>query len=172
MGLILCRSKNRIIAEYALRDLTKPIGVSGYVTKLVESLPKALRGIVPSVAELEKEFTKELRMRAHGAARREWWRRSPPTPRNANGVGALRPGLRVARYPGSCVKMIFNPRRVASPLPIDWIKPRWGWAIFGQCPQGICSKNSVSLVNLYLAWQIRYKRSIRLQKSLGFRPAT
>lgn len=29
MGLILCRSKNRIIAEYALRDLTKPIGVSG-----------------------------------------------------------------------------------------------------------------------------------------------
>jgi hypothetical protein len=57
MGLILCRSKNRIIAEYALRDLTKPIGVSGYVTKLVESLPKALKGAVPSVAELEKELT-------------------------------------------------------------------------------------------------------------------
>lgn len=56
IGLILCRSKNRVIAEYALRDLTKPIGVSGYVTKLVESLPKALKGIVPSVAELEKEL--------------------------------------------------------------------------------------------------------------------
>ena len=59
MGLILCRNKNRMIAEYALRDLTKPIGVSGYVTKLVESLPKSLKGVVPSVAELEKEFTKE-----------------------------------------------------------------------------------------------------------------
>ena len=59
IGLVLCRGKNRVIAEYALRDMTKPIGVSGYVTKLVESLPKALKGAVPSVAELEKEFTKE-----------------------------------------------------------------------------------------------------------------
>jgi predicted nuclease of restriction endonuclease-like (RecB) superfamily len=59
IGLILCRSKNRVIAEYALRDMTKPIGVSGYVTKLVDSLPKALKGAVPSVAELEKEFTKK-----------------------------------------------------------------------------------------------------------------
>jgi predicted nuclease of restriction endonuclease-like (RecB) superfamily len=59
IGLILCRSKNRVIAEYALRDLTKPIGVSGYVTKLVESLPKELKGAVPSVEELEKEFTKK-----------------------------------------------------------------------------------------------------------------
>ena len=59
IGLILCRSKNRVIAEYALRDMTKPIGVSGYVTQLVESLPKALKGAVPSVAELEREFTEE-----------------------------------------------------------------------------------------------------------------
>lgn len=57
IGLILCRSKNRVIAEYALRDMSKPIGVSGYVTKLVGSLPKALKGAVPSVAELEKELT-------------------------------------------------------------------------------------------------------------------
>jgi predicted nuclease of restriction endonuclease-like (RecB) superfamily len=54
IGLILCRSKNRVIAEYALRDLNKPIGISGYVTKLMASLPKALKGAVPSVAELEK----------------------------------------------------------------------------------------------------------------------
>jgi len=54
IGLILCRNKNRVIAEYALRDLSKPIGVSGYVTKLVDSLPKAFKGAVPSVAELEK----------------------------------------------------------------------------------------------------------------------
>lgn len=54
IGLILCRSKNRLIAEYALRDLSKPIGVSGYVTQLVNSLPKSLKGVVPTVAEIEK----------------------------------------------------------------------------------------------------------------------
>jgi len=59
IGLILCRSKNRVIAEYALRDLSKPIGVSGYVTKLMESLPKALKGAVPSVKELEKELAQK-----------------------------------------------------------------------------------------------------------------
>ena len=59
IGLILCRSKNRVIAEYALRDLSKPIGVSGYVTKLVGLLPKALKGAVPTVAELEKGLTSE-----------------------------------------------------------------------------------------------------------------
>lgn len=53
IGLILCRNKDRVIAEYALRDLSKPIGVSEYVTRLVDSLPEALEGIVPSVTELE-----------------------------------------------------------------------------------------------------------------------
>lgn len=59
IGLILCRSKNRVIAEYALRDMSKPIGISGYVTKLVDSLPKQLKGAIPSVKELEKELAKE-----------------------------------------------------------------------------------------------------------------
>ena len=53
IGLILCRAKNRIIAEYALRDLQKPIGISGYVTRLVGSLPKELQASVPSVEEIE-----------------------------------------------------------------------------------------------------------------------
>lgn len=53
IGLILCRAKNRIIAEYALRDVNKPIGVSGYVTKLVETLPKTLKGSIPSIREIE-----------------------------------------------------------------------------------------------------------------------
>lgn len=59
IGLILCRSKNRVIAEYALRDLSKPIGVSDYVTKLMASLPKDLKGAVPSVSELEKGLAAE-----------------------------------------------------------------------------------------------------------------
>ena len=63
LGLILCRAKNRIIAEYALRDLQKPIGVSGYVTRLVESLPKEIRAAVPSVQEIESELAPDTRPR-------------------------------------------------------------------------------------------------------------
>ena len=61
IGLILCRAKNRIIAEYALRNLQKPIGVSDYVTRLVESLPKELRASVPSVKEIENELAPDAR---------------------------------------------------------------------------------------------------------------
>ena len=53
IGLILCREKNRILAEYALRDMHKPIGVSDYVTRLVETLPKTLKGSIPTIQEIE-----------------------------------------------------------------------------------------------------------------------
>src|SRR5262249_13561136 len=56
IGIILCKTKNRVVAEYALRDLAKPVGVSSYVTKLVESLPAALRGSLPSPKELAAEL--------------------------------------------------------------------------------------------------------------------
>lgn len=56
IGLILCREKNRVIAEYALRDIQKPVGVSGYVTRLVETLPAPIKDAVPSVADLEREL--------------------------------------------------------------------------------------------------------------------
>ena len=59
LGLILCRDKNRLIAEYALRDIHKPIGVAGWETKLVESLPKNLRGSLPTIEELEEELSRE-----------------------------------------------------------------------------------------------------------------
>lgn len=51
IGIILCKAKNKVIAEYALRDTRKPIGVSGY--KLTETLPKSLKGELPSIKELE-----------------------------------------------------------------------------------------------------------------------
>ncbi len=57
IGLILCREKNRVIAEYALRDIQKPVGVSGYLTRLVETLPASIKDAVPSVAELERRLT-------------------------------------------------------------------------------------------------------------------
>ena len=46
-----------MIAEYALRDVRKPVGVSSYVTRLVEKLPHKFEGMLPSVKEIEKEFS-------------------------------------------------------------------------------------------------------------------
>jgi hypothetical protein len=45
-----------VTVEYALRDLKKPIGVAQWQTKLVESLPKNLKGSLPTVAEIEAEL--------------------------------------------------------------------------------------------------------------------
>lgn len=56
IGLLLCRAKNRIVAEYALRDLKKPIGVAEWETRIVKSLPKGLKGSLPSVEEIEREL--------------------------------------------------------------------------------------------------------------------
>jgi len=56
IGLLLCRSKNRLIVEYALRDFKKPIGVAQWQTKIVRSLPKELRGSLPTIEELEREL--------------------------------------------------------------------------------------------------------------------
>lgn len=53
IGLNLCRTKNRVLAEYALRDLNKPIGVADFVNRLVETLPEPLQAAVPSVKEIE-----------------------------------------------------------------------------------------------------------------------
>ena len=59
IGIILCKAKNQVVAEYALRDVAKPVGVSSYITKLVESLPPALRDSLPSPQELETELKKD-----------------------------------------------------------------------------------------------------------------
>jgi len=59
IGLILCKTRKKTIAEYALRDLAKPVGVARYVTKLVESLPKRLAGSLPSVKQIEAELATE-----------------------------------------------------------------------------------------------------------------
>lgn len=59
IGLVLCKTKKRLVVEYALRDLAKPIGVSSYEVKLVESLPKELQGRLPTIEELEKELGDE-----------------------------------------------------------------------------------------------------------------
>lgn len=58
IGLLLCKERDNLTVEYALRDLKKPIGVAQWRTKLVESLPKNLKGSLPTVAEIESELSK------------------------------------------------------------------------------------------------------------------
>lgn len=59
LGLLLCQENNRMTVEYALRDVKKPIGVAQWKTKLVDSLPKNLRGVLPTVEQLERELRKD-----------------------------------------------------------------------------------------------------------------
>jgi len=54
IGLLLCKTKNRVIAEYALRDAHKPIGVAEY--QLVHALPAKLKTSLPSIEDLEREL--------------------------------------------------------------------------------------------------------------------
>ena len=56
IGLILCKTRSEVVAEYALRNLAAPVGVVRYTTKLVESLPAQLRGALPSPREIEAEL--------------------------------------------------------------------------------------------------------------------
>lgn len=58
IGLILCRSESGVLAEYALRDMTKPIGLAVY--KLTEALPENLQIAMPTIEELEVELAKGL----------------------------------------------------------------------------------------------------------------
>jgi predicted nuclease of restriction endonuclease-like (RecB) superfamily len=58
IGLLLCRQKNKLVVEYALRDLKKPIGVAEWETRIVKALPKELKGSLPTVEELEAELVK------------------------------------------------------------------------------------------------------------------
>ena len=66
IGLLLCKQKKRLIVEYALRDIKKPIGVAEWRTKLVESLPKNLRSSLPTIAQIESELVGDLRNSKQG----------------------------------------------------------------------------------------------------------
>ncbi len=54
IGLLLCKSKNKVVAEYALGDKTQPMGIAEY--KLLESLPSELRTSLPSIEQIESEL--------------------------------------------------------------------------------------------------------------------
>ena len=54
IGLLLCKSKNKVVAEYALGDKSQPMGVAEY--KLLESLPPELQTSLPSIEQIEREL--------------------------------------------------------------------------------------------------------------------
>ena len=56
IGLLLCKSKNNLVAEYSLRDMSKPIGISEY--KITNNLPEELEKQLPSVEDIQKRIKK------------------------------------------------------------------------------------------------------------------
>lgn len=58
IGLLLCKTRNKVIAEYALSNITSPIGVSEY--QLTQALPDHLKLSLPSIEEIEQELSGEL----------------------------------------------------------------------------------------------------------------
>jgi hypothetical protein len=57
IGIVLCKTKNRVIVEYALMGINKPLGVADY--QLSTALPENLKGSLPSIEELEAELEGE-----------------------------------------------------------------------------------------------------------------
>ena len=58
IGLLLCKEKNRLVAEYALSGIERPIGVANY--ELVRALPEPLDTSLPSIEEIEAELQPDL----------------------------------------------------------------------------------------------------------------
>lgn len=55
LGLLLCKTKNEVVAEYALRDYSRPLGISEY--RLIEKLPEPLQTSLPTIEQIEREFS-------------------------------------------------------------------------------------------------------------------
>jgi predicted nuclease of restriction endonuclease-like (RecB) superfamily len=56
VGIILCKSKNKVVAEYAVRDLGKPVGIAEY--RVTNRLPRQFHNQLPTIEELESELGK------------------------------------------------------------------------------------------------------------------
>ncbi|NJR60709.1 MAG: DUF1016 domain-containing protein [Cyanobacteria bacterium CRU_2_1] len=54
IGIVLCKTQDHTVVEYALRDVNKPIGISTY--QLKNALPESLKGNLPTIAELETQL--------------------------------------------------------------------------------------------------------------------
>lgn len=61
IGILLCKSKDKVIAEYALKGMKAPMGVSEYT--LSKALPKELKTSLPTVEELEAELNQKIQLK-------------------------------------------------------------------------------------------------------------
>ena len=59
IGILLCKEKNKVKAEYALKDINKPIGISEY--ELIKAIPEDLKPNLPTVEEIEQEITEKIK---------------------------------------------------------------------------------------------------------------
>ena len=58
IGILLCKRKDKIEAEYALRDINKPLGISEY--RLTEAIPENIKTQLPSIEEIENELIEKI----------------------------------------------------------------------------------------------------------------
>ncbi len=54
LGILICKERNKVIAEYALRDINKPIGIAAY--ELTQAIPEDFKGSLPTIEEIENEL--------------------------------------------------------------------------------------------------------------------
>lgn len=59
IGLLLCKTKNEVVAEYALRDSARPLGIAKY--QLTQSLPETLQTSLPTIEQIERELASKRR---------------------------------------------------------------------------------------------------------------
>ena len=59
IGILLCNEKNKVKAEYALKDINKPIGISEY--ELIKAIPEDLKSNLPTIEEIEQEITEKIK---------------------------------------------------------------------------------------------------------------
>lgn len=54
IGILICKNKDKLVAEYALKDINKPMGVSEY--QLTKTLPDKFKSTLPSIEDIEAEI--------------------------------------------------------------------------------------------------------------------
>jgi predicted nuclease of restriction endonuclease-like (RecB) superfamily len=120
IGMILCKSKNKAVAEYALRDLRKPVGVSEY--RLAEALLKVFQRSLPTVKQLEAELKQDpdTSLPSGGSGTRNLHRTSAGTARNSRlrGPGRRQNG-RAISWRQSIAGVCLRRAKADSPFPND-----------------------------------------------------
>jgi predicted nuclease of restriction endonuclease-like (RecB) superfamily len=71
IGILICKTKNKVKVEYALRNCKSPISVASYETKIVKALPKELKSKLPTVEEIEAELSVDQRKVSSGDKNRK-----------------------------------------------------------------------------------------------------